>query len=89
MEEYKRNFKNVQVTSFSSQISKEWKALSEDVKEMWKNVAEQDKQRYMAEKSMYTGPWLVRATTERSKKVSNGSLFDDTVCAVNVNVINI
>ena len=71
MEEYKKMYKNAKVTSFSSQISKDWKALNEKEKEKWKEVAEQDKLRYLAEKSIYKGPWLVPKTTERAKKVSN------------------
>jgi hypothetical protein len=75
MEEYKKIYKNAKVTSFSSQISKDWKTLSSDEKEKWKKVAEQDKLRYLAEKSIYTGPWLVPKTTERAKKVNSNKMF--------------
>lgn len=65
MQEYKTSFKNVKVTSFSSQISKEWKELSPSERQKWKKMAEQDKHRYNVEKSQYTGPWIVSSQSIR------------------------
>ena len=68
MQKYKVLYKNAKVTSFSSLISKEWKALEEEEKKKWKIIAEQDKLRYNTEKSLYKGPWQV--PSERPRKVS-------------------
>ena len=59
MEKYRAQFKDVKVTSLSSRISADWKALSDDDREYWRKEAERDKLRYDAEKSAYTGPWKV------------------------------
>ncbi|KAG7357335.1 high mobility group box domain containing protein [Nitzschia inconspicua] len=68
MQEYKSCYKNVKVTSFSSQISKEWKELTPTEKQKWKEKAEQDKYRYNVEKSQYTGPWVVPSESVRKKR---------------------
>ena len=66
MQELKHLCKNTtKVTNFSSQISKEWKALSAREREKWKIMAEEDKLRYDAEKRNYTGPWVVRSDSTR------------------------
>jgi mRNA-degrading endonuclease RelE of RelBE toxin-antitoxin system len=70
MQEYKHSFKNAKVTSFSSQISKEWKELPPSEREKWKDMAEQDKRRYNVEKSQYTGPWVVPFETVRKVRRS-------------------
>jgi HMG (high mobility group) box len=67
MQEYRDKLKQEKVTSLSSQISKEWKALPEAERNRWKRAAEEDKHRYNAEKSLYQGPWRVSA--ERPRKV--------------------
>lgn len=67
MQKYKVLYKNAKVTSFSSLISKEWKALTEEEKKKWKMFAEQDKLRYNTEKRFYKGPWQV--PSERLRKV--------------------
>jgi len=61
MQTYKRTNKNVKVTSLSSRISKEWKVLSDDERNKWRKIAEQDKKRYNIEKSLYKGPWRVKS----------------------------
>jgi len=66
MQTYKLTYKNVKVTSISSRISKEWKALSDAEKSKWKKIAEQDKLRYENEKKLYKGPWKVKS--ERPRK---------------------
>jgi hypothetical protein len=72
MSEYKTSGNtNVHVTSVSRLIAQEWKALSASEREKWNSIALQDKLRYNAEKSMYTGPWEV--PSKRHRKV--GSLF--------------
>jgi mRNA-degrading endonuclease RelE of RelBE toxin-antitoxin system len=71
MQEYKNSFKNANVTSFSSQISKEWKELPPSERAKWKDMAEQDKRRYDVEKSRYTGPWVVRFESIRKVRKLN------------------
>mmetsp|Transcript_51311 Transcript_51311/g.58178 ORF Transcript_51311/g.58178 Transcript_51311/m.58178 type:complete len:141 (-) Transcript_51311:476-898(-) len=68
MQTYKRIHKNVEVTSFSSRISKEWKVLSDDERNKWKKIAEHDKLRYNVERSLYKGPWRVPVKSEKSPK---------------------
>ena len=48
-------------------VSIAWKALPEDEREKWEELARQDKARYEMEKSMYTGPWKVPATKRINK----------------------
>jgi hypothetical protein len=48
-------------------VSLAWKALPEDEREKWEELARQDKARYEMEKSMYTGPWKVPATKRINK----------------------
>jgi hypothetical protein len=48
-------------------VSVAWKALPEDEREKWEELARQDKARYEMEKSMYTGPWKVPATKRINK----------------------
>jgi len=70
MAEYKSSLlkeKNVQVTSISRRIAQEWKTLSKEERQKWDEVALQDKMRYNAEKSLYTGPWQI--PSKRSRKV--------------------
>jgi hypothetical protein len=83
MQEYKKAFKNTKVTSFSSQISKEWKAMSEKEREKWKDMAEQDKIRFDAEKSQYTGPWVVPSDSIRKVR----QLIPDLVLRLSVEAI--
>jgi hypothetical protein len=67
MEEYKRGKGTTNVTAISRLVAGEWKALSPVDRKNWDQVADQDKARYNAEKSLYTGPWQV--PSKRSKKV--------------------
>jgi hypothetical protein len=67
MEEYKREKGTISVTAISRLVGEEWKALSPADRKKWDQVAIQDKARYNAEKSLYTGPWQV--PSKRSKKV--------------------
>mmetsp|Transcript_59474 Transcript_59474/g.145634 ORF Transcript_59474/g.145634 Transcript_59474/m.145634 type:complete len:472 (+) Transcript_59474:4745-6160(+) len=59
MKEYRSQYSNEKVTSLSSRISEDWKALSDEHKEFWSMEAERDKARYEAEKAAYKGPWKV------------------------------
>mmetsp|Transcript_11100 Transcript_11100/g.32120 ORF Transcript_11100/g.32120 Transcript_11100/m.32120 type:complete len:413 (-) Transcript_11100:360-1598(-) len=54
-------------TEVAKMVSQAWKALPEDEREKWEEMARQDKARYEMEKSMYTGPWKVPATKRVSK----------------------
>jgi HMG (high mobility group) box len=47
------------VTNISKRSAELWKALSPEERAVWDDIAAQDKQRYMIEKSQYTGPWQV------------------------------
>lgn len=67
MAKYKSCSPNVQVTEISRRIAQEWKLLPDTERKKWDQVALQDKLRYNAEKSLYTGPWQV--PSKRSKKV--------------------
>mmetsp|Transcript_35912 Transcript_35912/g.41027 ORF Transcript_35912/g.41027 Transcript_35912/m.41027 type:complete len:545 (-) Transcript_35912:415-2049(-) len=55
-------------TEVAKMVSHAWKALPEDEREKWEEMARQDKARYEMEKSMYTGPWKVPAQTKRVSK---------------------
>merc|ERR1711915_390625 len=50
----------------SKKSSEMWKTLPPDQRAHWDDVAKKDKERYMAEKAMYTGPWQV--PWKRAKK---------------------
>lgn len=50
----------------SKRSAEKWKSLTAEERAHWDDVAAQDKQRYMAEKSTYTGPWKV--PWKRSRK---------------------
>ena len=52
-------------------VSKRWKILPDDEREIWEEMARQDKARYEMEKAMYTGPWKVPATRKRMVKDPN------------------
>lgn len=54
------------VTSISKLVSDEWKALSENERREWSERARFDKERYNAERSLYTGPWVI--PSKRSRK---------------------
>ena len=57
---------NTNVTSISKHVSDEWKALSESDRHKWFEQARFDKERYNAERSLYTGPWVI--PSKRSRK---------------------
>lgn len=40
-------------------VSKAWKELSDDEREVWEEIARKDKARYEMEKAVYKGPWKV------------------------------
>jgi HMG (high mobility group) box len=44
-------------------VSQAWRDLSPDSKQKYYDVAQQDKERYEAEKADYSGPWKVRVKT--------------------------
>jgi HMG (high mobility group) box len=47
------------VTNISKRSAEMWKNLSAEERALWDDVAAKDKQRYMVEKAMYSGPWQV------------------------------
>jgi high mobility group protein B1 len=49
-------------------VSKAWKELSGEEKEVWEEIARKDKARYEMEKSMYKGPWKVQAKRKFLRK---------------------
>eukprot|EP00521_Asterionellopsis_glacialis_P010547 CAMPEP_0195293330 /NCGR_PEP_ID=MMETSP0707-20130614/12175_1 /TAXON_ID=33640 /ORGANISM="Asterionellopsis glacialis, Strain CCMP134" /LENGTH=370 /DNA_ID=CAMNT_0040354015 /DNA_START=214 /DNA_END=1326 /DNA_ORIENTATION=- len=53
------------VTSISRRIADAWKALPSEERKKWDDFAKQDKLRYNAEKSLYTGPWQVPSKRTR------------------------
>jgi len=62
----------------SKKASELWKALSPEERKHWDDIALKDKQRYMAEKANYTGPWQVpwkRAKKDPSAPKRNPSAF--------------
>ena len=54
------------VTEVSKKSAEMWKNLPAEERAHWDDVAAKDKQRYMVEKSSYTGPWQV--PWKRAKK---------------------
>jgi len=54
------------VSNISKRSAEMWKNLPPGEREHWEEVAAKDKQRYMIEKSQYTGPWQV--PWKRAKK---------------------
>jgi hypothetical protein len=54
------------VTEISKRSAELWRNLPADERAHWDDVAAKDKQRYMAEKASYTGPWQV--PWKRAKK---------------------
>lgn len=57
-------------TNIAKLVSQAWKELTPEVKELWEEMARQDKARFEVEKSLYTGPWKVPAK-KRSQKDPN------------------
>jgi len=47
------------ITSVSKKSAEMWRNLAAEEKVHWDEVAAKDKQRYLTEKAMYTGPWQV------------------------------
>lgn len=54
------------VSNISKRSAEMWKNLSTEERQHWDEVAAKDKQRFMIEKSQYTGPWQV--PWKRAKK---------------------
>uniref|UniRef100_A0A7S2EU25 HMG box domain-containing protein n=1 Tax=Trieres chinensis TaxID=1514140 RepID=A0A7S2EU25_TRICV len=54
------------VTEISKRSAQKWRNLPAEERAYWDGVATKDKQRYMAEKAAYTGPWQV--PYKRAKK---------------------
>jgi len=57
---------NASVAAISKRSAELWKNLSAEDRAHWEEIAAKDKQRYMVEKSTYTGPWQV--PWKRAKK---------------------
>ena len=47
----------LQITDISKRISHEWKALPAEERKKWELIAKTDKERFIAEKKNYKGPW--------------------------------
>ena len=54
------------VSNISKRSAEMWKTLSAEERGHWDEVAARDKERYMMEKAMYTGPWQI--PWKRAKK---------------------
>jgi len=54
------------VAQISKRSAQMWKELSAEDRSFWDNVAARDKQRYLAEKASYIGPWQI--PYKRAKK---------------------
>jgi len=46
-------------TTVAKMVSEAWKSLPSDQRKYWDEMAQQDKERYEMEKSVYNGPWKV------------------------------
>lgn len=54
------------VADVSKRSAELWKVLSAEERQEWIEAAAKDKQRYLREKAVYTGPWQV--SYKRAKK---------------------
>ena len=52
-------------------VSQSWKTMSREERSQWEDLARQDKERYEAEKRIYTGPWKVPAVDMRGSRKPN------------------
>lgn len=64
----KKGHGKVSTTEVAKMVSKAWKVLPDDEREIWEEMARQDKARYEMEKSVYTGPWKVPVPQKRMVK---------------------
>jgi len=55
----KEEGQKIKTTDVAKLVSKAWKALPDDERKQWDEIARQDKARYEIEKVTYTGPWKV------------------------------
>ena len=60
-------------TEVAKMVSQAWKALPEDEREKWEELAREDKARYEMEKSMYTGPWKQKVQAKKRKNKDPGA----------------
>ena len=51
--------KDATVEKVSKRSAEMWKQITPEERRYWDDVASKDKERYMLEKSLYTGPWQV------------------------------
>jgi hypothetical protein len=58
---------NARVTEVAKKVAESWKTLVPEERKIWDDAAKADKERYMAEKAAYKGPWQV-TTHKRTKK---------------------
>lgn len=68
------------VTSISKRSAEMWKTLPPEERAHWDDVAAKDKQRYMNEKAIYTGPWQV--PWKRVRKDPSGTFRSCSIAAV-------
>ena len=54
----------LQITDISKRISQAWKMLPPDDRMKWDLIAKKDKERFLAEKRDYKGPWQLPIRTE-------------------------
>mmetsp|Transcript_17590 Transcript_17590/g.19909 ORF Transcript_17590/g.19909 Transcript_17590/m.19909 type:complete len:406 (-) Transcript_17590:57-1274(-) len=59
----------IKTTDVAKLVSKAWKALPEEEREQWDEIARQDKARYEIEKLTYTGPWKVPIYAARPQQL--------------------
>ena len=66
---------NKKAPVITKKASELWKALSTKERQYWDDEAAKGKERYMAERKVYTGPWYV--PHKRAKKVR----FSSAICS--------
>ncbi|OEU06299.1 hypothetical protein FRACYDRAFT_144288, partial [Fragilariopsis cylindrus CCMP1102] len=64
----------ISTTEVAKLVSKAWKALHEDERLEWEEIAKQDRRRYEREKLMYKGPWKLPVASEKKKRNSKDPL---------------
>jgi len=57
----------ISTTEVAKMVSRAWKALSDEEREVWEEMARKDRARYEMEKAVYSGPWKVPADEKLPK----------------------
>lgn len=67
------------ITDISKEISLSWKSLSQEERSKWYNIAKKDKERFIADKRNYKGPWqlpIKHEKGEQSQLLSSNSTLE-------------